>query len=38
MRWHYDWVSELDADVYGVLVDMMLEEQQERDGPMGEDD
>lgn len=37
MNWKYEWVEELDADVYGVLIEMLLEEQRERDGP-NEDD
>jgi hypothetical protein len=29
MNWRYEWVSDLDADVYQVLVDWLLEEQRD---------
>jgi hypothetical protein len=29
MNWRYEWVADLDADVYQVLVDWLVEEQRD---------
>lgn len=31
MHWKYEWVAELPKTVYDVLLDMIKEEQRERD-------
>jgi hypothetical protein len=33
MNWRYEWVGQLDADVYGELVDMLVEEDAARAQP-----